>query len=152
MNTVPHFLIARASAMSNLVRQISSSFGIAFMTYIMLHRQDYHAAWLAETVNPSSPATVGALQQLQGLLSQASLGAEGYTVALSIISSLVKREAFIAGIVDAFMVSTIIIVVAIPLVFFLGKKQVEAQRIAEYRRYAHMMPPGAGGPLSKEAL
>ena len=144
MNTIPHFLIGRASALGNLVRQISASFGIAFLTNVMLTRQEYHAAWLADTVNYSSPAAVSALQQVQNLLSQAGAGSSGAT---AVLYSLVRREAFISGIADAFMVSAVIVALAIPFTFLLGKKRVEAQRALEYRRYAHLAPPG-GPPTS----
>lgn len=146
MNTIPHFLIGRASALSNLVRQLSASFGIAFITYVMLHRQEYHAVWLADTVNYNSPAATGALSQIQSLLSQAGYSTQGAT---GILYSLMRREAFIAGIADAFIVGTIIIIIAIPFVFLLSKKRVERQTALEYKRYAHMMPPGGptpGGP------
>ncbi|OPX86669.1 MAG: Multidrug export protein EmrB [Pelotomaculum sp. PtaB.Bin104] len=144
MNTIPHFLIGRASAISNLVRQISASFGITFLTFVTLHRQEYHTVWLADTVNWSSPAAVGMLQQIQSIISQAgSSGAQaGVSGATSVLYSLVRREAFISGIEDAFIVSTIFAVLALPLVFFLSKKRMEAQRAAEYKRYAHLMPPG----------
>lgn len=139
MNTIPHFLIGRASALGNTVRQISASFGIAFLTYVMLHRQEYHAAWIADSVSWSSPAATGAMQQLQGLLAQAGYSPQGAT---GVLSALVMREALVSGIADAFVVSTIIVVIAMPFVFFLGKKRVEIQRAAEYRRYAHLAPPG----------
>ncbi len=142
MNTIPHFLIGRASAMSNLVRQISASLGIAFLTYTMLSRQDYHAARLAESVNWGSPVAAGAIQQIQGILSQAGLGGQAdASGAVAILTSLVNREAFISGLTDAFIISTILIIVGIPFVFFLSKKRVEEQREAEYRRYAHMAAP-----------
>lgn len=146
MNTIPHFLIGRASALGNLVRQISASLGIAYLTYVMLQRQEYHAAWLADTVNYSSPAATGALSQIQSLLSQAGYSTQGAT---GILYALVTREAFIAGIADAFVVSTVIVALSIPFVFLLSKKRVERQRDLEYKRYAHMMPPGGptpGGP------
>ncbi|MCL6635611.1 MAG: DHA2 family efflux MFS transporter permease subunit [Peptococcaceae bacterium] len=151
MNSVPHFFVGRASALSNLVRQISASFGIAFLTYVMLHRQDCHMAWLAETVTWSSPAAVAALQQVQNLLAQGGAGQQAASAgATAVLAALVQREAFIAGIADAFIVSTVIVALAIPLVFFLSKKRVEAQRAAEYKKYAHLMPPGGppghGGP------
>jgi len=145
MNTIPHFLIGRASALGNTVRQISASFGIAYLTYVMLHRQEYHAARLADSVNWSSPAATGVMQQLQGLLSQAGYSPQGAT---GILSALVMRESLISGIADAFVVSTVIIAIAMPFVFFLSKKRVETQRAKEYRRYAHLAPPGGppGGP------
>ncbi len=138
MNTIPHFLIGRASAMGNLVRQISASFGIAYLTYVMLHRQEYHAAVIADSVSWTSPAA-GVMQQLQGLLAQAGYSPQG---AAGILNGLVLREALIRGLADAFVVSTVIIVIAIPFVFLLGKKRVEKQRVLQYQRYAHLAPPG----------
>lgn len=139
MNTIPQFLIGRASAMGNLVRQISASFGIAYLTYVMLHRQDYHAAVIADSVSWTSPVAAGVMQQLQGLLSQAGYSPQG---AAGILRGLVLREALIRGLADAFVVSSVIIVIAIPFVFLLSKKRVEKQRVLQYQRYAHLMPPG----------
>jgi EmrB/QacA subfamily drug resistance transporter len=146
MNTIPHFLIGRASAMGNLVRQISASFGIAYLTYVMLHRQDYHAAVITDSVSWTSPVAVNVWQQLQGLLSQSGYSPQG---AAGILRGLVLREALVRGLADAFVVSTVIIVIAIPFVFLLGKKRVEEQRVLQYQRYAHLAPPGGppgGGP------
>lgn len=139
MNTIPQFLIGRASAMGNLVRQISASFGIAYLTYVMLHRQGYHAAVIADSVSWTSPAAVSVMQQLQGLLSQAGYSPQG---AAGILRGLVLREALIRGLADAFVVSTVIIAIAIPFVFLLSKKRVEKQRALQYQRYAHLAPPG----------
>jgi hypothetical protein len=122
MNTIPHFLIGRASALGNTVRQISASFGIAYLTYVMLHRQDYHATLMADSINWSSPAANSAIQQLQGLLLQAGYSPQGAT---GILSSLVMRESLVSGIADAFVVSTVIIACAVPFVFFLGKKSLK---------------------------
>lgn len=146
MNTIPQFLIGRASAMGNLVRQISASFGIAYLTYVMLHRQGYHAAVIADSVSWTSPAAASVMQQLQGLLSQAGYSPQG---AAGILRGLVLREALIRGLADAFVVSTVIIAIAIPFVFLLSKKRVEKQRALQYQRYAHLAPPGgppAGAP------
>jgi EmrB/QacA subfamily drug resistance transporter len=146
MNTIPHFLIGRASALANTVRQISASFGIAYLTYVMLHRQDYYAAIIAESVSWNSPAAVSFMQQLQGLLSQAGYSPQG---ASGILSGLVLREALIRGLADAFVVSTVIIVIALPFVFLLSKNRVEKERVLQYQRYAHLAPPGgppAGAP------
>lgn len=149
MNTVPHFLVARASAINNLVRQIAGSLGIAFTTYVMLHRMDFHAARLSEGISAASPAVPGALSQLQGFLAQAGAGSYAGAAAQYVLGLLVRREALIAGMADAFIVSTAFIVISIPLVFFLSKGRVEAQRQAEYRRYGLNAPPlGGHGPAA----
>ncbi|BAF60962.1 hypothetical transporter [Pelotomaculum thermopropionicum SI] len=121
MNTVPRFLIGRASALNNLVRQISASFGIAFITYVMMNRQEQHTAWLADSLNYSSPVAVGAFQQLQGLLAQGGAGSSG---AAGVLYALVQREAVIAGMADAYIVSTAIVLFAFPFIFLLKDHRV----------------------------
>lgn len=147
MNTVPPFMVAGASALNNLVRQIAASLGIAYLTYVTLHRQDYHTVRLVETANWSSPATVEAIDKIQGALAQTGLGPQSAAAgAPGILYSIVKREAFISGIADAFIVAAIIVAIAIPLCFFLGRKTVENERLKQIKLFAHLAPPGMGGP------
>ncbi len=51
MNTVPPPLVGRASALSNVIRQVASAFGIAMFTTIMQNRQVFHYHNLAQNVN-----------------------------------------------------------------------------------------------------
>ncbi len=147
MNTVPPFMVAGASALNNLVRQIAASFGIAYLTYVMLHRQDYHTAMLSETANYSSPVTLEALNKIQGVLIQNGIGPQSATQgAPGILYAIAKREAFISGIADAFVVAAIIVALAVPLCFFLSRKTVEEERQKQMKRFAHLAPPGMGGP------
>jgi len=119
------------------VRQISSSFGIAYLTYVMLQRQDHHLIWLADEVSWSSPVAYGVLSQIQGILNQGGLDpVAGSAGAVSVLAALVQREAFISGIQDAFVVSALIVALALPLVFFLTKKRVREARQAGYKNYA----------------
>jgi len=147
MNTVPPFMVAGAAALNNLVRQIASSFGIAYLTYVMLHRQDYHAAMLSETANWSSPATVDVINNIQAYLIQYGMGPQSAAMgAPGILSSIVKREAFISGIADAYIVVAIIVALAVPLSLFLSKKTVENERLKQLKLFAHLAPPGMGVP------
>ncbi|RJQ29385.1 MAG: DHA2 family efflux MFS transporter permease subunit [Peptococcaceae bacterium] len=150
MSTVPHFLVGRASAMGNLVRQVAASFGIAYLTYFMLHRQAEHAARMAETVSWSSPVALAAQQQAQGILAQAGLSAQaGAAGVAGLFYEFIQKQAFAAGIADSFVVSAVILLAALPFVFFLGKKKVEAVREAEHRRYARLMPGNKALPEGK---
>ncbi len=152
MNTVPRFLVARAAALNNLMRQISASLGIAFLTYQMLHRQTLHTAWLAETVNYNSPAAMDALSKLQGIMSQAGGGPQAAAAgATSMLSMLLQRQAFVAGITDAFIISSVITAMAIPFTLFLSKKAVAAETIKQSRQFAHLAPPGMGRSPAEQA-
>ena len=113
----------------------------------MLHRQEFHKTWLAETVNHSSPAAMAALSKVQGVLAQGGLGPNSAAgAAPGVLSMLVQREAFIAGIADAFLVAALILALTIPLGFFLTRKTVEEERKKQYQQWAHLAPPGMGGP------
>ncbi|HUW63901.1 MAG TPA: DHA2 family efflux MFS transporter permease subunit [Spirochaetia bacterium] len=129
MNSVPRRLASEASAWTNLIRNIAASMGIAFLTYVMQLREVYHAEWLSETVTLSSPLVPGLLQRMQ-----VAMHLPNKTAVLTVWSLFVQQHAMMAAIDDSFLVATVIVVIAIPLVLLLGKKRVEAARLAETRR------------------
>ncbi len=120
MNTVPIHLIARASALSNVIRQVAASFGIAILTAAMQNRQVFHYAHLSEAVSVNSAANLY-ISQLQGFLSSAGAGASASTASIAVLSKVVANESLVRAIDDTFMIATVFIVIAVPLVFFLGK-------------------------------
>jgi EmrB/QacA subfamily drug resistance transporter len=129
MNTVPPALTGRASALNNLFRQISASFGVAFLTYIMVSRQTLHAAWMRDEVSWLSPAA-------PGILNGISSAAGDPSTAAALVSLQIQRLATVKAISDDFIVATIIIVMVFPLMFFLSKGRVERQREREMRKFA----------------
>ncbi|NPV89278.1 MAG: DHA2 family efflux MFS transporter permease subunit [Firmicutes bacterium] len=149
MNTIPRFLAARASSLNNLVRQISASMGIAFVTYMFLHRQVFQMAWMKETVTWSSPASLSAISKIKAAMvaygTSPATAAQGAKAALGMV---ISRESLIAGINDAMVISTLIAITIIPLSFFFSKKTVQDETKKQYEVFAGMMPNGnnAGGP------
>ena len=129
MNTVPPALTGRASALNNLCRQISASFGVAFLTYIMVSRQTLHAAWMRDEVSWLSPAAPGILDGI-------SSAAGDPSTAAALVSLQIQRLATVKAISDDFIVATIIIAMVFPLMFFLSKGRVERQREREMRKFA----------------
>lgn len=67
MNTVPRFLVARASALNDLIRSMAASLGIAYLTYVMMSKQIFHAALLSQSVTYSSPGTIMAMSSIGAL-------------------------------------------------------------------------------------
>ena len=68
MNTVPPHLVGRASAITNVIRQVFAAFGIAMFTTILQNRQVFHFANLARSVNMDSNMALAIQRQLQGLV------------------------------------------------------------------------------------
>jgi len=124
MYTIPPPLVNRAAALSSLVRQIAGSMGIALMVYIMQSRELFHYNWLAGTLTYASPAGAGMLRYLSAHY--------GHAAAVGLLTQFVAlRQSTALGIDDAFVVGTVIIVAAIPCVFFLTKGRVDAARARE---------------------
>lgn len=136
LNTFPQALAGRASSFNNLIRQIAASFGIAYLTYVMTTRQALHAAWMGEGVSAASPVTATQLQQMQLGLQAAGVGQDQ---ALGLLAQEVQRQSMALAIGDTFIVGTIMVAIAIPLVLLLGKKRVEEQRRIEQEKYHAIM-------------
>lgn len=151
MNTVPKALVGQASALTNTVRQIAASFGIAYMTHILVTRQALHAAWLSEAIAIGSPSAL-VVEQLSTL---AGAGSGGQAAALAAVGDLVQRQAMVAGMGDTFLVASILAAATIPFIFFLGKRQMESTRRREeekWRARQAQTPSGTGNPVTDTGM
>ncbi|MGQ9557111.1 MAG: DHA2 family efflux MFS transporter permease subunit [Desulfurispora sp.] len=141
-NTVPPFLVGRATAINNLFRQIASSLGIAYLTYIMVSRQAYHAAVLSAGISVDTPLAGQYLNYATATLGDKS-------TALAAVSGLVQREALMRGMSDALLVGAIFVFLGLPFAFYLTKERAEKQRQIMARQFAHLAPPpGVSGPAA----
>ena len=126
MNTVPQALVGRASAMTNVFRQIAASLGIALMTYVMTSRSIYHTATLSENVSFDNAAAVEGLRMVErGLAAAGADAVAAKAGAIGVAMGAVQEQAFVLAINDSFIVATVIIVLAIPLAAFLTRSRVE---------------------------
>ncbi|MDQ0246654.1 EmrB/QacA subfamily drug resistance transporter [Bacillus fengqiuensis] len=112
MNAVAPHLVGKASAASNLIRQVAASMAIAVFTVIMQQRTAIHLQSMTDSI-PFSSA-----QSVQGLL-----GTSWSTT----LAGLMQREATTMGIVDTFVVSAIPLFICLPLVFLFRKKKVRQE-------------------------
>ncbi|KUK40905.1 MAG: Drug resistance transporter, EmrB/QacA subfamily, partial [Clostridia bacterium 62_21] len=110
-----------------------ASFGIALMTHILETRQAFHAARLAEAVSLDSPAA-HVIQQIARSATQVGAGSGQAITAGDLVMAL-QKQATVNGMSDAFLVAAALAAATIPLVFFLGRKQVERQRQREAIRW-----------------
>ncbi|WP_423773823.1 DHA2 family efflux MFS transporter permease subunit [Aneurinibacillus aneurinilyticus] len=108
MNAVAPQQVGNASSLSNLIRQVASSMGIAVLTALMQQRTTLHAQHIAESINEAS------VQYFQGILG---------TSAMSSLGGIIQREAMAWGIADTFLISSIPLFITIPLVLLFWKKK-----------------------------
>ncbi len=127
LNAVPLPLVARASALSNTIRQVSSSLSVTVLTAIMLHTQNAKYALYAADSTTFNPATTSYLTYFQNIFMQNGL-TQGNASAASqtMLFSTIQRQTFMDSITATLVASTIFALVAIPMVFLIkGKKQAD---------------------------
>ena len=129
MVDIPTELVGRASAISNIIQRVSSSFGIAVLTTVLTTRQALHGQWLAWTVSPANPAAMSALSRTSALMGG---GARGRGMALAYLKGMATKTAFVNAIDDVFIITAIITAFAVIPAFFLKKGKVgSAGAVAE---------------------
>jgi len=115
---IPTHLVGRASAITNIIQRVSSSFGIAVLTTVLTTRQALHENWLAWTVTSANPAAMNALAHAGAVMGG---GAKGRAMALMFLQGMATKTGFVNAIDDVFVISAIITAGAILPAFFLKK-------------------------------
>ena len=123
MNTISQQNIGRASALSNVCRQVAGSLGIAILTTIMQTRQSLHFAHLQESVSINSTMAPSLLKQLGGMLGATGVGGAAQQTALSVTSGLAAKQSLVMAIDDTFIVAALFVALAIPASLFLGNSK-----------------------------
>jgi EmrB/QacA subfamily drug resistance transporter len=122
MSVHPPQAVARASALTNVLRQMFPAFGIAFFATILQTRHAFHASSLAQTVTPDSLAAMQVISRISESAGQfgASNGVAG-PAAVQVLDGLVQQQAAIRAFNDVFLVAVVISLLAVPLAIFLRK-------------------------------
>ncbi|HPT69894.1 MAG TPA: DHA2 family efflux MFS transporter permease subunit [Syntrophomonas sp.] len=123
MNTVPLPLIGRASAMSNVIRQVAGSFGIAVFTTIMQNRKVVYFTQLAQSVNLDSTQSLDLQNTLQSMAVSNGLSVTTVkSVYLAMISQKISLMSVAHAIDDCFLLAAAMGVIALILSVFLKDK------------------------------
>jgi DHA2 family multidrug resistance protein len=129
---IPHHKIGQASGLFNVIRQLGGSFGIAFMSTMLLRRTIYHMSTYSQVVNPQSDAYRVVAQHL----TRFSMNAVGGNQTLSamranaLIASHISTEAFIRAVCDDFLMASIITIAAfVPILFLRTKRRQKSEHV-----------------------
>ncbi|ADG07777.1 DHA2 family efflux MFS transporter permease subunit [Kyrpidia tusciae] len=123
MNALPPDTIGRASGLGNMVRQISASFGIAALTTILQQRSAVQLSRISDGVTIDSVPFAQLQAQVSAGLGQAGLDpATAAGGAAAVLAGLIQKEAVTRAVADTFMVASIPLFFALPLIFFLRSR------------------------------
>lgn len=117
--------MAQASSVTNIVRQIGGSFGVAMFSHLLSQRQTYHTERYHETIAYTGETYSNMVDGLSRFFrSNGGLGhAESVSYAKQYILEHVDMEAYISGINDVFFVAFITALMAVIPMFFLKTKR-----------------------------
>lgn len=122
MSEVQPRQLAQASSLSTVSRSVSSSLGIAVLATLVQSQSAVHYGHLAEQVTPFSRLG-GVLLGLQAyFVAHGASLANAHTAALQEIALIIKGQAFILSMQDAFRFTIITIIVALVAVFFVRNR------------------------------
>jgi DHA2 family multidrug resistance protein len=117
--------MAQASGLTNVIRQVGGSFGVAILQTLLTQRIAFHTAIASSTIDRSSPVFARNLQILQThAIHDAGSTMQNAVVQSSMIfSSYFSQQMFVWGIDDAFFYSGICTAVCILPVLILRTKR-----------------------------
>jgi EmrB/QacA subfamily drug resistance transporter len=129
MNTVAPPLVARASSLTNVLRQLFGSFGTAAFATILQNRQSFHQSMLSQSLVADSPVVRGAIASMQQYLMQQGASATQVKAVMgSSLSQYVALGASVRAFDDAFLLSALVMIVAVIPGLFLVSTGVDPQR------------------------
>lgn len=116
--------MAQASSVTNIVRQIGGSFGVAMFSHLLSQRQTYHTERYHEAIAYTGQTYSNVVDGLARFFtSNGGLGhTESVSYAKQYILEHVDMEAYISGINDVFYVAFVVTILAVIPMFFLKTK------------------------------
>ena len=122
---IPREKMAQASAITNSVRQLGGSLGVALLATLLTTRASFHAQVFSGAIKPGSQTYQKTLNNIKYHLQYKS-GSSPSTASRqsqSLLYSNIGRQAFIEGINDDFLLAGIITLIGgIPIIFLHTKK------------------------------
>ena len=115
INALPARLIPHGNALSNTLRQLAGSIGTALLVTVMSTQTTQHVASASQDLDKTNPFIKDRLQEMAQQLGDEHM-------AIQQILQFVKQLASIQGVDSAFIIATIISLIAFILSFFLKGK------------------------------
>jgi EmrB/QacA subfamily drug resistance transporter len=124
MDNIPPLQIPRATALSNVLRQLVGAFGTAIFASLLLDRTRLHEAALAQVVTPTSPAAVHVLSATQlAMLARGFSDAVAHSAGLMALERMVQLAATVRAFDDCFRIATFAALVGVLPALLLRQKK-----------------------------
>ena len=119
---IPPDKIDQASALINVARNTGSSLGVALISNVLAHREQFHQSRLVEHAIPSSTAYQETVRQMTDyFVRHGSLATEAPQQVIAWIGLQVEAQASFLAYMDAFWVLMLLSLAAVPVALALRK-------------------------------
>jgi len=130
LSTIPREKMAQASGITNTVRQIGGSLGVALLSTVLTARVNFHAQVFGGAIQSNSQVFQNTTRDIATYI-QHNAGSS-YTTALkqsqSVLMSHVNTQAFIQGINDDFLLAAGISAISFIPIFLMHSKKKQARK------------------------
>jgi len=132
---IPREKMAQASGISNVIRQLGGSFGIAILATLLITRVSYHTEMFGESTNPRSEAylTISSKIKQQIITHSGSSPAMAARQSQAMIAGQLSKESYITGIDDDFLVAGLFTLLGgVPVLFLRVKKKTPPSKTIQH--------------------
>jgi MFS transporter, DHA2 family, multidrug resistance protein len=132
LSGIPRNKVGQASGLFNIIRQLGGSFGIAFMSTMLIRRTLYHSAIYSQVINQQSDTFRHVAQQVAQFSVRTIAGNQSLAAmrAQALIASHVGTQSFVRAVGDDFLIASGITIIAlIPILFLRYRKKDKDQKI-----------------------
>jgi EmrB/QacA subfamily drug resistance transporter len=140
MSALPNRLIGRASSMSNVIRNVMASFGIAVLTSIMTNQTSSFGSSIAEKIDATSPAfnefQMNVAHRYMELGTDPASASGGVT---GVLGAFIQKEALTRGIAETLLISAIPAFISLVMVLFMIRRKNAAAHDASGEAQQHVM-------------
>jgi MFS transporter, DHA2 family, multidrug resistance protein len=118
----------QASALVNVARNLGGTFGIALVQTMLARRDQVHQAQYVESLNPLNANYVSGLHGIsQSLTTHGLSQIEATRAATALVYRSLQQQVSMLSYIDVFHTLMVIMLVMLPLVFFMQKAEIGAQ-------------------------
>jgi MFS transporter, DHA2 family, multidrug resistance protein len=123
--TIQRDHMAQASGLSNVIRQVGGSFGVAMFSTMLTSRMIFHSQVFGQNMDVNSTLFRTVSQRVEQFAAQAGglSGSQAAAAGKSILFSHISKQAFVEGINDDFLIACLFTVLCMVPVFFLKNKK-----------------------------
>jgi len=128
---IPREKMAQASGITNTIRQLGGSFGVAILATMLTSRINYHSQMYNQAIEPNAPAYKSYVMRstFSNMHNLGSSRIDAMKQGQYTLIANVSKQAYIEGIDDDFLIATIITLTGIVPILLLRSKKKKIQKV-----------------------